>query len=49
MKVKMLSAMSGPDLSVAAGEVFECEPAYAKRLIDGGHAVAVEEPKAKGK
>lgn len=40
-KVKLLTGLSGPDVSLAPGEVHVCSAAEAKRLIDRGMAEAI--------
>jgi hypothetical protein len=45
MKIKMLSSMYGPDISRDPGGVYDVETKEAMRLIEGGHAVPVAEPK----
>ncbi|MFN7028397.1 MAG: hypothetical protein ACK4PC_03430 [Sphingopyxis sp.] len=41
-KVKLLTGLSGPDFSLAPGEVHVCGAAEAKRLIDRGMAEEIE-------
>ena len=39
MKVKMLTGMAGHDLSLAPGDVYDCDDEEGARLIEAGHAV----------
>lgn len=38
MKVKMLTGMAGHDLSLAPGDVYDCDDEEGARLIEAGHA-----------
>jgi hypothetical protein len=40
--VRLLTALSGPTISAAAGDLYECDPQAAARLIAAGFAVPVE-------
>lgn len=42
MKIKLLTAMSGPAGSFAVGETVDRDPAEARRLVDAGFAEAAE-------
>lgn len=46
MKLKMLTSMSGPTLTLAPDDEHEFEAAEAKRLIEAGFAVPVASKKA---
>lgn len=41
MKIKMLTGLSGPDVCVSPGDVYECSDAEALRHIEAGNAVPV--------
>ncbi len=42
MQIRMLTSIAGADLTARPGEVVECEPLLAARLIDSDQAVAVD-------
>jgi hypothetical protein len=46
MKVKLKTSLSGPDISLASGDIHECDEAEAGRLIEAGYAVPYDEKAA---
>ncbi|MEG3144223.1 hypothetical protein U1839_06110 [Sphingomonas sp. RT2P30] len=38
MRVRMLTSMAGPDISMSVGDIYECDQAEAIRLIEAGFA-----------
>ncbi|HXF71506.1 MAG TPA: hypothetical protein VNO79_02720 [Actinomycetota bacterium] len=44
MRVQMLTLMAGPSGVREVGGIYELEDEEARALLDGGFAVAVEEP-----
>jgi hypothetical protein len=49
MKIRMLTGLSGPDISLAPGDLHECVAAEAKRLIAAGFAEGVSSAPAREK
>lgn len=45
MKIRMLTGLSGPDVSAGPGDVIERSEAEAQRLIEAGFAEPVREEK----
>jgi hypothetical protein len=41
MRVRLLTAISGPEGSWAEGDVYDCDAGTARRLIEAGYAVPV--------
>lgn len=42
MKIKMLTGMSGPEISLSPGDPHECDDLEAERLIRAGFAESAE-------
>lgn len=46
MKVRLLVSIAGVDFAKTTGELYECDPAAAARLIAAGYAEAITVPEA---
>ncbi len=42
MVVRLLTSLAGPDGAWAAGDLFECDEATARRLVAAGYGVPAE-------
>lgn len=42
MVIRLLTSLAGPDVARAAGDLFECDEATARRMFAAGYAVPVE-------